>query len=74
MARNTKKDNTHEFTKQINSTRRTGTVFANMENWDEKKAKFDNHKVKCSGCRFFNYDCSYYIGENHMPCDDFKED
>jgi len=29
----------HEFTRQIHSSTRTGTSYANMDNWNEKEAK-----------------------------------
>jgi DNA topoisomerase IB len=71
MARKTKKENTHEFTKNIHSTKRTNTRFANMENHNEKQAKAEK-KVCCHDCRFFNGGCDTYVGMYHKPCGEFE--
>ncbi len=73
MARKTKQNNTHEFTKQIHSNKRRETRFANMNNWDEKVAKNEN-KLCCHDCRFFGYsgNCQDYIGMYHKPCELFE--
>jgi hypothetical protein len=60
----------HEFTCQIHSTRRSGTDFANMKNWNEKQAK-ESKEVTCKDCRFFDLSCSKYLGKYHRPCDRF---
>ena len=71
MARKTLKENRHNFTKQIHSTKRTSTRFASMDNWDEKEAKSLN-KVCCKDCRSYDLTCSIYIGKFHKPCRDFQ--
>lgn len=71
MPRKTKKENIHDFTKQIHSTKRTGTRFANMSNWNEKEAMKEK-KVACHDCRFFRFGCDYYIGYWHKPCELFE--
>jgi hypothetical protein len=71
MARKTNKKTIHDFTSQIHSTRRKDTMFANMSNWNERKAKAEN-KVGCSHCRFFALGCSEFIGRWHQPCSEFE--
>lgn len=71
MARKTDKQNTHEFTRQIHSTVRTGTVFANMPNHNEREAK-ELRKVCCHDCRVFDGCCDQFIGKYHKPCEDFN--
>ena len=74
MPRKTHKRNIHDFTRQIHSTVRSGTKLANIKNWNEVKAKFEN-KLSCKDCRFFWLDgCGEYIGKYHMPCDEFEWD
>ena len=71
MARNKNNTLTKEFTKNIHSTNRKNTEFANMENWNEKYAK-NMDKICCHDCRFFSGSCSNFIGKYHKPCKDFK--
>lgn len=71
MARKTTKTNKHDFTKQIHSTVRTNTRFANMNNHNEKSAK-ENKNVVCKDCRGFDNGCSEYIGKYHLPCSEFQ--
>ena len=71
MARKTLKRNIHDYTRQIHSTRRTGTE--PVENWNEKEAKEEN-KVSCRHCRYFYSSCSEFIGKYHKPCKDFEWD
>jgi hypothetical protein len=71
MARKTEKENKHDFTRQIHSTARANTRFANMPNHDEKKAK-ESGKVCCHDCRYFDYGCSEFIGRYHKPCTEFE--
>ena len=71
MARKTKKENRHEFTRQIHSTKRTNSRFANMTNWNEKEAKSIN-KVCCKDCRGYDNGCYLFIGRYHKPCEEFK--
>jgi len=73
MARKTDKYNVHEFTRQIHSTRRTGTIYANMPNHNEKLAK-QKHDMVCRECRYFYGQCSDYIGQWHELCKDFQWD
>ena len=71
MARKTKLFNEHEFTKQIHSSKRADTIWANMPNHDEKKAKSEN-KLCCHDCRYYLLSCKGYIGRFHKPCDEFE--
>ena len=71
MARKTLKENVHEFTQQINSSRRTGTIFSGMKNHDEKKAKTDN-QLCCKDCRHFRNGCDAFIGVYHQTCSEFE--
>jgi hypothetical protein len=70
MPRKTTKENKHEFTSQIHSTKRAGTRFAAMENHDEKEAK-RQCKITCRDCRGFENGCSTFIGMYHKPCLEF---
>ena len=63
----------HEFTRQIHSSTRTGTSYANMDNWNEKEAKEQNKRC-CHDCRWFDIGfepCKKYVGLYHKPCKDF---
>ena len=71
MARKTDKIVVKDFTKNIHSTRRSGTCLSGMDNWDEKEAKKEG-KLACRDCRFFELSCSEYIGRWHKPCGEFK--
>lgn len=71
MARKTKKENWHEFTKQIHSTRRANGIFRNMSNWNEREAKSLN-RVCCKDCRSYDMVCYIYIGKYHKPCERFE--
>ena len=76
MARKTEENNVHEFTRQIHSTKRAGTEFANMKNWDEKQAKIEE-KLCCHDCRWFIggwSSCADYIGKYHKTCKNFEWD
>jgi hypothetical protein len=70
MARKTEKNNVHEFTKQIHSTKRAGKLEKPLKNWNEREAKKLN-KCACHDCRYFMGGCSEYIGKWHRPCEDF---
>ena len=60
----------HEYTRQIHSTERAETRFANMKNHNEKKAK-DDGTVCCHDCRHFLNGCNEFIGMYHNTCADF---
>jgi len=60
----------HEFTRQIHSTKRAGTRFHAMENWNEKEAKEQN-KLCCHDCRSFDIGCSEFVGKYHKRCEEF---
>ena len=60
-----------EFTRNIHSSIRAGTKFANMSNHDERKAKAEN-KLCCHDCRFYNSGCNQYIGMYHKTCSEFR--
>lgn len=72
MARKTTKRNEHDFTRQIHSTVRQGTRFANMKNHDEKKAKDNKIFVVCCDCRGYDDGCNEFIGKYHKPCNEFR--
>ena len=74
MSRKTEKENIHEFTNQIRSTKRKDLDDKiRNNNWDERKAKaYDSLSCKC--CRYFYYGCSRFIGEWHKTCDEFEWD
>ena len=71
MSRKTAVNNTHDFTRQIHSTKRTGTNFAYMSNHNEKLAK-ELKTITCIDCRQFIGGCSHYIGKYHKPCSYFE--
>jgi len=72
MARKTNNINCfHDFTKQIHSTRRKGTNYANMKNHNEKIAK-EKNSLCCHDCRYFDSGCYEYIGKYHKICEDFQ--
>jgi hypothetical protein len=62
-----------DFTRNIHSTRRTGTRFAGMDNWNEKAAK-EGGRLSCKECRQFVGGCSMYVGRWHKPCEQFQWD
>lgn len=70
MARKTEKRNEHDFTRQIHSTVRAGTRFANMDNHNERLAK-KQENVCCHDCRYFWNGCNEFIGRYHKPCEEF---
>jgi hypothetical protein len=71
MARKTTKENIHEFTCQIHSTKRTGTRFAYIPNHNEKEAK-ELKKLACHDCRGFQNGCKEFVGKYHKPCTEFE--
>ena len=77
MARKTDKENLHDFTRQIHSTKRTKNPdYTPLENWNEKTAR-DECKLACRDCRYFFSGlngCFKYIGKWHKPCDEFEWD
>lgn len=76
MARKTSKENTHDFTRQIHSTRRTQNIdYVPIANWDERKA-MEQKRVACRDCRkFYGFNgCFKLIGRWHMPCEEFEWD
>lgn len=73
MARKTDKNNIHDFTRQIHSSKRAGTRFANMINHNERLAK-EKDIGTCRYCRNFFHGCSDYIGRYHKTCEEFEWD
>ena len=71
MPRKTIKRNIHDFTKQIHSTVRMDTRFANLDNHNEKHAKITK-LVTCVDCRGFDNGCNEYIGKYHKTCSEFQ--
>lgn len=71
MARKTLKANSHDFTRQIHSSKRKNTRFADMPNHDEREARA-NKQVCCHDCRSYMMGCSEFIGKYHKVCGEFE--